>query len=93
MPNANAIGYMKCILHWRLASYCACACLVPVSGLDMSWLSLPRLESRAVGVACCCLVWSGSEGRGRYTQYPLGVGQTYVGKAVNGRIVRVCKRR
>jgi hypothetical protein len=45
--------------------------------LDMSWLPLPRFESRAVRVAVCGLEPLG-EGRvstrGRHTQYPLEVG-------------------
>jgi hypothetical protein len=43
-----------------------------VDSLDMSWLPLPRFESRAVCVVCC-RVLSESEGRGCHNQYPLEV--------------------
>jgi hypothetical protein len=36
---------------------------------DMSWLPLPRFESRASCAVLPCVVWS--EGRGCHTQCPL----------------------
>ena len=42
-----------------------------VDSLDMSWLPLPRFESRAVRVLPCL---GECEGRGCHTQYPLEVG-------------------
>jgi hypothetical protein len=60
--------------------------------LDISWLPLSRFESRVACVAVA--VWSArSEGRGRRSQYPLRADYAYIGKAVDGRIVQVCKRR
>jgi hypothetical protein len=53
--------------------------------LDMPWLPLSRFESRAVGVPR--VVWVRGARRGCHTQYPLEVGQTHTGKAVDGRIV------
>jgi hypothetical protein len=56
----------------------------------MSWLPLLRFGSRAACVAVSALVES--EGRECHTQYPLGVGQTHISEAVNGRIVRAGQR-
>jgi hypothetical protein len=58
--------------------------------LDMSWLPLPRFESRAVCVAVCGLAGARDEG-GATPNIRREQAQRYIDEAVDGCIVRVCE--